>query len=62
MEYVIAYVQAGDKEQALTWLAKAAQERNRYALEFRVNPIFDPLRADPRFEKLVNQIVPPETK
>ncbi|PYL63302.1 MAG: hypothetical protein DMF25_10780, partial [Verrucomicrobia bacterium] len=57
VEYVIAYIRAGDKEQAFTWLAKAVEERNRLALEIKVNPIFDLLRGDPRFEKLVGHIV-----
>jgi adenylate cyclase len=61
-EYVVAYVRLGDKEHAFTWLAKAVQERNRFALEFKSNPLLDPLRGDPRFEKLVNQVVPLETK
>lgn len=51
-EYVIAYMQLGDKEQAFAWVAKAFAERNRLAFEIRVNPIFDPLRSDPRFQKL----------
>ena len=51
-EYVIAYMRLGDKEQAFAWLAKAFAERNRLAFEIRVNPIFDPLRSDARFQKL----------
>jgi len=47
----------GGTEQAFTWLAKAVAERNRLALEIRVNPIFDPLRGDPRFETLVFAIL-----
>jgi serine/threonine-protein kinase len=43
----------GDKEQAFAWLAKAVEERNRLAFEIKVNPIFDPLRGDPRFQALV---------
>jgi hypothetical protein len=62
VEYVKAYVRLGDKEQAFAWLAKAVAERNRLALEIKVNPLFDPLRSDPRFEKLVNQIIPPDSK
>src|SRR4030095_14375585 len=54
-EYVIAYIRLGDKEQAFAWLAKALAERNRLAFEIRVNPIFDPLRSDPRFQKLCQE-------
>ena len=55
-EYVIAYMRLGEKEQAFAWLAKAFAERNRLAFEIRVNPIFDPLRSDPRFEALVQKV------
>ncbi|HEU5247782.1 MAG TPA: tetratricopeptide repeat protein, partial [Candidatus Udaeobacter sp.] len=53
-EYVVAYMRLGDKEQAFAWLAKACAERNGRSLEIRVNPVLDPLRNDPRFQKLAN--------
>jgi adenylate cyclase len=56
VEFVIAYLRLDDKEQAFAWLAKAADERNRLAFEIKVNPIFDPLRSDPRFERLMAKI------
>ena len=56
VEYVIAYMRSGDKEQAFVWLAKAVEERNRLALEIKINPIFDPLRGDPRFDALVQKM------
>ena len=55
-EYATAYTRLGDKEQAFAWLAKAVEERDRFALEFRINPLFDPLRSDPRFTDLVKRI------
>ncbi len=56
VHYVTAYMRMGDKEQAFAWLAKAVEERNRFALEFRVNPIFDPLRSDPRFDAVIARV------
>jgi len=56
VEYVTAYMRRGNKDQAFVWLAKAVEERNRFALEFKVNPVFDPLRSDPRFDGLITQI------
>jgi adenylate cyclase len=53
VEYITACMRLGDKEQAFAWLAKAVEERNRLAFEIKVNPIFDPLRDDPCFEKVV---------
>ena len=61
-EYVMAYVRLGDKEKAFAWLDKAVEERNAFALEMKVNPLLDPLRGDPRFEKLVNKVVPRDSK
>jgi serine/threonine-protein kinase len=56
IEYVTAYTRLGDKEQAFAWLTKAVAERNRFALEIKVNPIFDRLRSDPRFADLVRRV------
>jgi adenylate cyclase len=53
--YLMAYVRLGDNEQAFAWLAKAAEERNWFAFQIKVNPILDPLRGDPRFEALVQK-------
>src|SRR6266403_1501591 len=52
VEYVTAYMRLDDNEQAFAWLARAVEERNRLALEIKINPILDPLRSDPRFQKL----------
>jgi tetratricopeptide (TPR) repeat protein len=56
-EFVKTCIRSGDKEQAFAWLTKAVQERNRLAWEFKINPLFDPLRSDPRFEALIQQVV-----
>jgi adenylate cyclase len=60
VEYVTAYMRLGDKEQAFAWLAKASEERNRLAFEIKVNPIFDPLRGDSRFEILLQKVFAPQ--
>jgi len=52
--YVFAYVRQGDLDQAFGWLPKMIDERNWFAFHLRVNPILDPLRNDPRFEKLAH--------
>jgi adenylate cyclase len=58
--YLMAYVRLGDNEEAFAWLAKAAEERNWFAFQVKVNPILDPLRGDPRFEALVQKVVAPK--
>ena len=55
-EYVRAYTLLGDKEQAFTWLDKAVQERNGFVFEVRVNPIYDSLRDDPRFQESLRRV------
>jgi hypothetical protein len=32
------------------------QERNQFALEVKVNPIYDKLRDDPRFQNIVRRV------
>ena len=56
--YLMAYVRLGNEEQAFAWLERAVEERNWFAFETRVNPILDPLRGDPRFEKIVASLAP----
>ena len=50
--YVFAYVRQGDFDHAFAWLPKMIDERNWFAFHLGVNPILDPLRGDPRFEKI----------
>jgi TolB-like protein len=52
---VFAYVRRGNFEDAFAWLPKMAKEPNWFALQLKVNPMLDPLRADPRFEALVQK-------
>jgi tetratricopeptide (TPR) repeat protein len=63
--YVEAYCLAvvnlglGDHNEAINWLEEGYRERDGFALGIiRTDPLLDPLRGDPRFEKLANQIVP----
>jgi serine/threonine protein kinase/Flp pilus assembly protein TadD len=60
--YEIAKVYAGlgDKDQAFAWLDKALQDRSPWLLKLKTEPNFEPLRTDPRFQTLVQQIRPPQ--
>jgi hypothetical protein len=51
-----------NKEKALVWLAKAVEERNRLAFEIKINPIFDPLREDSRFESSLRTVFNPNSR
>ena len=56
--FALIHLALGDKDQALDWLEKAAQERGLTYFNFiKVDPFLDPLRGDPRFEALVNKVV-----
>jgi hypothetical protein len=50
----LIYVGLGDRDRAMTWLTKAYQARFNPSILAR--PVFDPLRADPRFQDLVHRI------
>jgi TolB-like protein/DNA-binding winged helix-turn-helix (wHTH) protein/Flp pilus assembly protein TadD len=52
----IIHIGLGDKDQALKWLEKAYDERLWEMGMLKVNPVFDPLRSDPRFVKLLTRI------
>jgi ATP/maltotriose-dependent transcriptional regulator MalT len=53
--------QAGEKELALDQLAISAQEPAGLTYgDLKLNPLWDPLRGDPRFEKIVASLAPKE--
>jgi len=52
-DYLTAYLRIGDNEQALACLPKVVEEPNWFALQLELNPILDPIREDPRFQKAV---------
>jgi tetratricopeptide (TPR) repeat protein len=54
--FMMIYLGLGDTEQALQWLERAYQERFYMVSIVNVMPEFDPVRADPRFQRIVRQI------
>ena len=52
----LAYVGLGDNDQAFRWLDKALQERSGPFNEVNADPLFDPLRTDPRFAALLRRM------
>jgi len=58
-DIAVIYIGLGRKDQALEALENAYQERSEWLRYVKVDPRLDPLRGDPRFEKLVNQVLPP---
>jgi TolB-like protein/DNA-binding winged helix-turn-helix (wHTH) protein/Flp pilus assembly protein TadD len=53
---VLAYVGVGDNNAALSWLEKAYAERSNLLTALKVEPAYDPLRDDPRFQELLRRV------
>jgi TolB-like protein/Flp pilus assembly protein TadD len=60
--YFVALVQIGlhDDDQAFSSLQKAVEEHHPYLTLIRVEPVFDRLRPDPRFQSLLQRIGLPD--
>lgn len=55
--FALLHVALGNKEEAIRWLERSYQDRAGYDITWiGVDPSLDPLRGDPRFEKLVASI------
>ncbi len=55
-----AYAAWGKVDDAFAWLEKAIEERSPRLVELTLDPIFDPLRSDPRFDGLVRRVGLPQ--
>jgi TolB-like protein/Tfp pilus assembly protein PilF/predicted Ser/Thr protein kinase len=49
-----------NKARAIGWLEKAYEERAERFVYFKVNPVFNPLREEPRFKDLMNRMNYPD--
>jgi hypothetical protein len=54
--FVYAYIGLGDHDAALVSLEEGYVERANMMMWLKVNPIFDPIRTDPRFVSLVRRV------
>ena len=52
----LAYAGLDDKDQAFAWLEKSCEERFIRLAYFAREPLWDPLRSDPRFAELVRRV------
>jgi serine/threonine-protein kinase len=53
----VAYLGIGDKEQAFEWLEKSAEDQETGGLlHAQHDPVFDPIRDDPRFQQLLGRL------
>jgi tetratricopeptide (TPR) repeat protein len=57
MGIVRRYLAAGDNDHAIDWLEKAYEEEHSPAIPYlSIQPIYDPLRSDPRFQDLLRRM------
>ena len=49
-------VRVGDKECAFEWLERGFDERDDLMVNLKVEPVFDGIRSDPRFQDLVRRV------
>jgi TolB-like protein/Tfp pilus assembly protein PilF len=57
--FAIIYLGLGKKDQAFEWLEKSYQERELIFLStLKLDPMWDPLRSDPRFADILRRIGP----
>lgn len=52
----LVYVGLGEKDQAFQALDAAFQEHSTLLTYLRMDPRFDPLRSDPRFQELLRRV------
>ena len=50
------YASLGNKERAFSWLDKAVEQRNWMIIYLKRDKVWDPLRSDPRFAKLLKRV------
>jgi TolB-like protein/DNA-binding winged helix-turn-helix (wHTH) protein/Tfp pilus assembly protein PilF len=56
LSLAIAYIGMGDNDKALASLEKAYVEHSSSLSALKVDPTYDPLRADPRFQQLLHRL------
>ncbi len=56
IDLVVACARLGNAEQTLAWLEKAYRERAFGLSSLKVEPYFDFLRSDPRFQDLLRRM------
>jgi Flp pilus assembly protein TadD len=54
--FVWVYLGLADKEQTFAWLEKAYAQHSNSMATLKVDPIYDPLRGDLRFQDLLRRV------
>lgn len=56
LDLAIVYIGLGDKEQTFEQLEKAFEDRAGWLINLKVEPRFDGLRSEPRFQDLLRRV------
>jgi hypothetical protein len=54
--FLIAYSGTGQKERVIELLQNAYSEHSNAVVQIKVDPMYDPIRSDPRFEDLLRRV------
>jgi tetratricopeptide (TPR) repeat protein len=54
--FALIHTSLGESQAALEWLEEAYKEHDWYLCVLKIEPIFDPLRSDPRFQDLLRRM------
>lgn len=57
-DFAVVYVGLQEKDKALKYLEMAYQDRSCWMVFLKVDPRFDPIRGDPRFQDLLRRMYP----
>jgi TolB-like protein/DNA-binding winged helix-turn-helix (wHTH) protein/Flp pilus assembly protein TadD len=60
LAFAWVFIGLGEKDQAFAWLEKAHAERDPHLTLLKADPVYDTLRADPRFTALLQKIGLPQ--
>ncbi|MCA1632505.1 MAG: tetratricopeptide repeat protein [Acidobacteria bacterium] len=56
LNIAMIYVGLGETDRAFEWIDKAYDERSSWLVSLKVEPMFDNIRSDPRFDNLIRDI------
>lgn len=59
IDYARSYISLNQTKQGFEWLEKAYQERNRFVFFLNIDPFYDPIRGDARFDAIARSVDAP---
>ena len=60
--FAALHTRLGENDRAFQWMEKAWEERSNWLIYLQVDPIFDNLRSDKRFQQLVRRVGLPDNR